>query len=137
MRMACHEASWPAVSRAISAGGPPRLGSHTASTLPMFPSLSAYSMFWPGTAKPSKAARNSSKSRARLTASMAPISSLASWPVHFRASGGRSRSASSGASLTIGPHSVSRTVTSLSNHQRTPMLSLRSAISEAGTPLTS
>ena len=94
-------------------------------------------MFWPGTAKPSNAARNSAKLCARLTASIAPISSLASWPVHFSASGGRPKSASSGTSLTTGPHCVSRTVTSLSNHQRTPMLSRRSSISDAGTRLTS
>ena len=94
-------------------------------------------MFWPGTAKRSKAARNSANVRARLTASMAPISSLAPWPVQLSASGGRSYSARSGTSVTIGPHAVSRTVTSLSNHQRTPISSCRSTISDPGTSLTS
>ena len=94
-------------------------------------------MFWPGTAKLSKALRKPAKSRARLTASMAPISSLASWPVHFRASRGRPAEASCGASLMTGPRAVSRTVISVSNHQRTPIVSLRWPISESGRSLTS
>ena len=91
-------------------------------------------MFCPGTAKRSNAARNSSKLRARLTASMAPISSLASWPAHFSASGGRSSRARGGASVTIGPQRVSRTLAWPSIHQRTRMRSRLSAISESGTP---
>ena len=94
-------------------------------------------MFCPGTAKRSNAARNSAKSRARLTASMAPISSLAPCPVHFSASGGRSCAANSGTSFTIGPQRVSRTVASPSNHQRVPIRSRRSRISDFGTSPTS
>ena len=68
---------------------------------------------------------------------MAPISSLAAWPVHFSATGGRPESASIGASDTMGPQAVSRTVASSLNHQRTAMRSLRTAIPESGTSLAS
>ena len=85
-------------------------------------------MFWPGTAKVENASRKSAKLRARLTRSMAVISSLGAWPVQRSAKGRDTLSASRGASLRTGPHSVSRISISWSNHQRTAMRSRRAVI---------
>ena len=101
-------------------------------TWPILPSLSAYSMFWPGTAKPDSASRNSAKLRARLTFSIALISSLGRWPVQLSANGpepdAATAAASCGASDNTGPQRVSRISTSRSNHQRTAIRSRRVVI---------
>src|SRR3972149_1529555 len=59
-------------------------------------------MFSPGTAKPARAARNSSQSRARLSRSMALNSSLGACPIQRRASGGPAPASRIGAAETIG-----------------------------------
>ena len=129
-RKSRHIASLPSPERTMSAGAAAsRSGRATAITWPMFPSWSAYSMFWPGTAKVEKAARNSAKSRARATLSMAVVSSLAMWPVQRSAKGRAAASASCGASDTTGPQAVARISTSRSNHQRTLMRSRRAVTS--------
>ena len=106
-------------------------------TWPILPSRSAYSMFCPGTANWLNEARNSWKFWDRLTASMAPISSLVSWPVQRSAAEGRPRPERKGTSDTIGPYGVSRMTASVSNHQRTPIRAFRSVMRCAGNALTS
>ncbi len=85
-------------------------------------------MFSPGTAKLSKAARNSAKSRARFTASMALISSLGECPLQRSAKGAPGMSLKAGTSEMSGPQGVSRTSTSRSNHHRTRIVSRRVVI---------
>ncbi len=117
-------------------GSSGRAGRCTAIVLPICPSRSAYSMFCPGTANRSSAARNSCQVRARVTRSNAVTSSLGRCPIQ-RSATTRRLPRSAGRSEMTGPYAVSRISIVRSRAPRTRSSSRRVLISPAGRPVTS